>query len=114
MTDHLFSRINSLRILFVVKEQTFFNLIFLFFIWLCSDFSLVVVSGDSSLAAEHRLQGTQPSVAGACGLGNCGSRILEHRLSSCGAWLGYSIACGISQTRGQTCVSCVGRQILYH
>ena len=53
MTDHLFSRINSLRILFVVKEQTFFNLIFLFFIWLCSDFSLVVASGDYSLVAAQ-------------------------------------------------------------
>ena len=30
--------------------------------------------------------GTRASVVAACGLSCCGSRALEHRLSSCGAW----------------------------
>ena len=38
------------------------------------------------LVAEHRLQGTRASAAVACGLRSCGSRALEHRLSSCGVW----------------------------
>ena len=38
----------------------------------------------SSLVDEHRLQGTQASVAVACRLSSCGPWSLEHRLSSCG------------------------------
>ena len=46
----------------------------------------------------------------------CGSRALEHRLSSCGTWA--ELLCGLgdfsSQTRDRTCVPCVGRQIPNH
>ena len=48
----------------------------------------VAVSGlliaVASLVAEHRLQ-ARASVVVALGLSICGSRALEHRLSSCGA-----------------------------
>ena len=39
----------------------------------------------ASLVAEHGLLGTQASVVVAHGPSSCGSRALEHRLSSCGA-----------------------------
>ena len=52
------------------------------------DFSLVAMHGllivVASLVAEHRLSGTQASVAVAQGLISCGSQAPEHRLSSCG------------------------------
>ena len=44
---------------------------------------LIVVA---SLAVEHQALGMQASVVAACRLSSCGSRRLEHRLSSCGAW----------------------------
>ena len=68
---------------------------------LCSsvDFLLVVVSGGyslaavhrlllvvSSLAVEHGLQGMWALAVVPHGLRSYGSRALEHRLSSCGAW----------------------------
>ena len=37
--------------------------------------------------------GARASVVVACGLSSCGSRALEHRLSSCGAWA--SLLCGM-------------------
>ena len=40
----------------------------------------------ASLAAEHGLQGAQASVVATLGLSSCGSRSLEHRPSSWGAW----------------------------
>ena len=40
----------------------------------------------ASLVAEHGLLGAQISVVVALRLSSCGSRALEHRLSSCGAW----------------------------
>ena len=40
----------------------------------------------ASLVSEHRLQGTRASAAVARGLSSCGSRAVEHRLSSRGAW----------------------------
>ena len=40
----------------------------------------------ASLVAEHRLWGTQASVAEAHGLRSCSSQALEHRLNNCGAW----------------------------
>ena len=40
----------------------------------------------ASLAVEHRLQGMASGVE-ACGLSSCGSRTLEHRFNSCGAWV---------------------------
>ena len=52
--------------------------------------SLVVVQGlliaMASLVALHKLQGVGASVAVAHGLSSCGSRDLDCRLSSCGAW----------------------------
>ena len=47
-------------------------------------------------------------------LSSCGSWALEHRLSNCGAWLAAPRHVGSSQTRNQTRVPCIGRQILYH
>ena len=65
----------------------------------CVDFSLVAVSGDSSLVAvhgllivvaslvaEHGLLGMWTSVVVAHGFSSCSSQALEHRLSSYGAW----------------------------
>ena len=45
----------------------------------------------------------------------CGLLVAEHRLQ----WLWYTGSAALwhvasSQTRDQTCVSCIGRQILYH
>ena len=73
------------------------------YLWLCwvfiaVGFSLVVASGGYSLAvvckllmvvvsltADHGLQDTQASIAAMPELNYCGSRALEHRLSSCQA-----------------------------
>ena len=49
----------------------------------------------ASLAVEHPLQGAHTSVVGV------------HRLRC-------SVACGIPQTRDQSCVPCIGRWILNH
>ena len=46
-----------------------------------------LLNAASSLAVEHRLQGTQTSVAAAHALSSCGSQALEHRLNSCGTWV---------------------------
>ena len=40
----------------------------------------------ASLIAEHRLQDARASVVVVRGLSSCGSRALEHWLSSHGAW----------------------------
>ena len=40
----------------------------------------------ASLVAEHWAPGARASVVVARGLSSCGSRALEPRLSSCGAW----------------------------
>ena len=55
---------------------------------------LGLVGGYSSLqwtvvappGVEHRLQGVLGSAAASQGFPNCGSKALEHRLSSCGLW----------------------------
>ena len=44
--------------------------------------------------------GTRASVVAERGLNSCGSRTLERRLSSCGAWLSCSAACGIFPDQG--------------
>ena len=80
----------------------FFSKYFIYF-WLCwvsvaaRGLSLVEASGATlrcGARASHcsgfsccRAQalGTQASVVAACGLSSCGSRAVEHRLSSCGA-----------------------------
>ena len=59
--------------------------------------------------------GTQDSVAAAGGLGSCSSQALEPHTQ----WLWHTGLVTLrhmefSWTRDQTCVSCVGRQILYH
>ena len=77
-------------------------------LWCCAGSSLAAVSeGPSlvampglltvaaSLAVEHPLQGAHASVVGV------------HRLRC-------SVACGIPQTRDQSCVPCIGRWILNH
>ena len=84
-----------------MKFKKFFNFIYF---WLCWVFiavhrlSLVAASGATlhcGARASHcggfsccraRALGAQASVVVACGLSSCGSRALEHRLSSCGAW----------------------------
>ena len=68
----------------------------------------------SSLVAEHGLQGVQASVVSAHELSICDYQALEHSLKSCGAWPCALWHVGSSQIRGQTCVSCTGRWILYH
>ena len=68
----------------------------------------------ASLAVELRLSGTWASAAAAQELSSCGSSAPELRLSSCGAWLVTPRHMGSSQTRDQTCVSCIGKWILYY
>ena len=53
-----------------------------------------------SLVMERALQGAWDSVVVARGLSSCNSRALEHRLSSCGAWLSCSGACRIFSDQG--------------
>ena len=55
--------------------------------------------------------GARASALAARGLSSCGFRPLEHRLSSCGTWAQWHL--GSSQTRDQTFVPCIGRQIHY-
>ena len=59
----------------------------------------------ASLVVEHGLWalGLSSSLA----LYSTGSIVVAHGL-------GCSLACGISQTRDQTCVSCIGRQVVNH
>ena len=47
-----------------------------------------------------RALGAWASVVAAHGLSNCGLRARECRLSSCGAWLSCSVACGIFPDQG--------------
>ena len=56
----------------------------------------------ASLVAEH-------------GLSSCSSQSLERRPSSCGARGSVALQhVGTSWTRDQTCVPCIGRQIVIH
>ena len=55
------------------------------------------------------LQSAGPRCSGLC---SWGSRALECRLNSCGAWFSCSKAHGI--VLDWTCMPCIGRQILYH
>ena len=50
---------------------------------------------------------------GAQALGTQASIAVSHGLSNCGTWISYPAECGISQTRDQTCVPCIGRWILH-
>ena len=68
----------------------------------------------ASLVAEHGLYGMQAPVAVVPGLSSCGSQALE---KSQQLWYTGFIApwhMGSSWTRDRTCVSRIGRQILYH
>ena len=56
--------------------------------------------------------GMWASVAVAYGLSSCGSRALERRLNGCGLVAPRHV--GSSRARDQTCVPCIGRQILNH
>ena len=62
----------------------------------------------------QRLLLLQSTGSSARGFSRCGSRALEHRLSTCGA---YRLSCPTqlesSRTRAGTCASCTGRCILY-
>ena len=75
----------------------------------CLGFSLVAASGVYSLVVVHRpLIAVLPSL------------VVEHGLDGIGAsvvWGMGSVALeyvGSSRNRDQTCISCIGRQILYH
>ena len=73
----------------------FHNFIYLFMfgcagLHCCVGSSLLAVRGlltEAFPVAEHRLKDGWASVVVAHELGTCGSQPLEHRLSSCGAWL---------------------------
>ena len=57
------------------------------------------------------------SVITAHGFSSCGSQALEHRLHSCSELCTGLVAprhVGSPWTRNRTCVSCIGRCILYH
>ena len=79
-----------------VSDIIFLKFILFIYFWLCWVFvavrglSLVAASGASHCGGFSCCQswalGAQASVAVACGLSSCGSRALERRLSSCGAW----------------------------
>ena len=90
----------------------FFNLFFgcTGSLLLCTGFSLVAVSGGyfslrcagfslGGFSCGARALGTWASVVVALGLSSCGSRALEHRLSSCGT-RAQSVACGIFLDQG--------------
>ena len=84
---------------------------------LCSGFSLAVESLGSScdMPASH-CGGFSCCGSRVLGLSSCGPWTLERRPSSCDACLGFVAPrhVGSSQIRDGTCLSCIGRQILYH
>ena len=100
-------------------------IVFIYF-WLCwvfvanAGFSLVEVSRGYSLTVVHRLLIVVASFVvehrlyRAKGLRSCGSQVLEHSLSGCGAQALLLHSGASSQIRDQTGVSCIGRWILYH
>ena len=48
-----------------------------------------------------------------CGLSPYSPQAREHLLSTCGAWLSCSAACGFWPAQGLSHVSCIGRRSLY-
>ena len=62
---------------------------------------------SGSLVVEYRLQGLWAPVVAAPRLQTTGSVVVAHGLRC-------PMVCGIFQDRGSNCVSCIGRQILYH
>ena len=85
----------------------------------CSDFFLIVAwalhcRGFS--CAVRALRGMQASVVAALELSSCSFGVLQHRQTQ-QLWLMGLVApqhVGLSQTRDQSHVSCIGKQILYH
>ena len=71
-------------------------------------FSLVAAGATHGVRESH-CGGSSCCRAQAVGLSSCGSPCLEHRLSIC-----CSAACRIFPAGDRTCVSCIGRQALYH
>ena len=100
----------------------------LFIYWLCwvfLGFALAATSGGHSLAVvcgSHTVLASLPLTAGlwgawasvveAWGLSSWGSRAQARSLWHLGLVVRWRL--GSSQTRDRTCVSCIGRQILYH
>ena len=79
-------------------------------------YSLVAVHGLLIAVATSvaELQAAWTSAAEACRLSSRSPQALERRLSGCGAWAQLLLGSGILWSRDQTCVSFIGRQILYH
>ena len=96
----------------------FENLFILVVLGLCCfvDFSLTVASGGYSLAVVHGLHIAVASPAVEPKFwGMWASVVVAHGLNSCGIpGLVAPWHVGSSQTRDHTCVSCIGRWILYH
>ena len=93
----------------------FLSFTYFWLCWVCvaaHRLSPVAVGGDYSslqclafplqwpLVAKQGLQGMQASVVATHGLSSCGSQALEHRLTSYGAELNCSAACGILPHQG--------------
>ena len=106
-------------------ELLFYNFIYLCLVYSlamlgpsgCAELSLVAFSRDDcSCGSRVSLYGGFSCcgawAVGRLGFGSCGSRDLGCRLNSWGLVALQHV--GSSWTRDQTCVSCIGRWILYH
>ena len=105
---------NHKRVLYFYEFNFYFIIILFSYLFLavlgqhcCTGFSLVC--GEQGLLSSCD---AWASVVAEHGLSNYGSQALEHRLNSCSAQALLHV--GFSWTRVQTCVTCIGRQILYH
>ena len=100
----------------VEKEQLYFCLYFLAVRGLrcCVGFSLVAASVDYSLVGVWGLLLVRSTGSRAHGFSSCGSRALEHRLSSCGARLHRSVAFGTFLDQGLNLCLLHCRWILLH
>ena len=94
---HVEACISTSFLLFLIILFMYFRLCWL---WCCMGFALAVASSVCSLAAVRRLLSAVASLAVEHGLTVHGLQYLQHM--------------GSSQIRDQTCVSCMGRQILSH
>ena len=95
------------------------GILFIYF-WLCWVFvaacglSLVVASRGYSLVVVSRLLIEGFSCFGVWALGLAGFSICGYHPLELWHRLSCSMACRILPIRDQTCVSCIGRQSLYH
>ena len=91
---------------------------YLFIIFLVSGFALAVKSeGCSSGSVQAARAVASPAAepgSGPAGVRSCGSRLQSTGSTAVPRGLSCSLAVGSSWTRDRTCVSCIGRQILYH